>query len=63
MTGFIVVGLQLGAELTYPQSEAISVGLLVASMRLGGVAITLIVRMMLKNWGNSSLLTGLKVEK
>lgn len=52
MNGYLTVGYEFGAELTYPESEATSSGLLNASGELCGVLAVLIAEIILNRFGN-----------
>lgn len=51
MNGYITVGYEFGAELTYPESESTSSGLLNASGEFFGVVAVLIAEVILKKYG------------
>lgn len=53
MNGYLTVGYEFGAELTYPESEATSSGLLNASGELCGVLAVIIAEIILKRFGKS----------
>lgn len=52
MNGYLTVGYEFGAELTYPESEATSSGLLNASGELCGVLAVIIAEIIIKRFGN-----------
>lgn len=51
MNGYLTVGYEFGAELTYPYSEATSSGLLNASGELCGVIAVILAEIILKVYG------------
>lgn len=51
MNGYLTVGYEFGAELTYPESEATSSGLLNASGELCGVMSVIVAEIILKQYG------------
>lgn len=51
MNGYLTVGYEFGAELTYPESEATSSGLLNASGELCGVLAVIIAEIIIKRFG------------
>ena len=57
MTGLLPVGFEFGAELTYPEPEGTSAGLLNASAQVFGIAFTNIYSVIFNNlndiWANS----------
>lgn len=59
MTGLLPVGFELAAELTYPEPEATSAGLLNAASQVFGIAFTSIYSVLLNNigdvWANASM--------
>lgn len=52
MNGFLTVGYEFGAELTYPHAESTTSGLLNAAGELCGVALVLISGLILEDWGD-----------
>lgn len=52
MNGFLTVGYEFGAELTYPHAESTTSGLLNAAGELCGVALVLIAGLVLEDWGD-----------
>lgn len=50
MNGYLTVGYEFGAELTYPESEATSSGLLNASGELCGVVAVILAEIILKSF-------------
>uniref|UniRef100_A0A1B6DEC6 Choline/ethanolamine transporter FLVCR1 n=2 Tax=Clastoptera arizonana TaxID=38151 RepID=A0A1B6DEC6_9HEMI len=52
MNGYLTVGYEFGAELTYPHAECTSSGLLNASGELCGVVFVLISGLVLENWSD-----------
>lgn len=52
MNGYLTVGYEFGAELTYPHAECTSSGLLNAAGELCGVAFVLISGLVLEEWGD-----------
>lgn len=50
MNGYLTVGYEFGAELTYPESEATSSGLLNASGELCGVLAVILAEIILKSF-------------
>jgi FLVCR family feline leukemia virus subgroup C receptor-related protein len=64
MTGYLPVGFELAAEITYPEAEGTTSGLLNASAQIFGLAVTWIASAMLDQIGTSltnSILCGLLV--
>lgn len=67
MTGYLPVGFEFGAELTYPEPEVTSAGLLNASAQMFGIIFTLLGGWLLANYDSmvcngilsAALLTGL----
>ncbi|XKL64609.1 hypothetical protein PGB90_004695 [Kerria lacca] len=59
MNGYLTVGYEFGAELTYPESEATSSGLLNASGELCGVMSVIVAEIILKQYG--SLITDISL--
>jgi hypothetical protein len=59
MTGYLPVGFEFAAELTFPESEGTSSGLLNASAQMFGIVLTMGVRALMENvsalWGNITL--------
>lgn len=51
MNGYLTVGYEFGAELTYPESEATSSGLLNAGGELCGVISVLVAGVVLDKYG------------
>lgn len=51
MNGYLTVGYEFGAELTYPESEATSSGLLNASGELCGVVAVILAELILNSYG------------
>lgn len=54
MNGFLTVGYEFGAELTYPHAESTTSGLLNAAGELCGVALVLVAGNVLEDWGDLS---------
>lgn len=52
MTGYLPVGFEFAAELTYPQSEGTSAGLLNAMCQVFGIIFTIIYGYCLNVWGD-----------
>ena len=56
MTGYLPVGFEFAAELTFPESEGTSSGLLNASAQVFGIILTMSMRAMMENvsvlWAN-----------
>ena len=52
MTGYLPVGFEFGAELTYPEPEVISAGLLNASAQVFGITLTLLGGWLLGTYGS-----------
>ena len=52
MTGYLPVGFEFGAELTYPEPEVISAGLLNASAQVFGITFTLLGGWLLGTYGS-----------
>lgn len=50
MTGYLPVGFELAAELTFPEPEGTSTGLLNAVVQMFGIAFTPIYRYLLNIW-------------
>uniref|UniRef100_A0A1B6DV48 Major facilitator superfamily (MFS) profile domain-containing protein n=3 Tax=Clastoptera arizonana TaxID=38151 RepID=A0A1B6DV48_9HEMI len=63
MTGYLSVGFEFGAELTYPEPEGTSAGLLNASAQFFGIVCTLLYSYIFSNygdlWANITLCTAL----
>jgi len=53
MNGYLTVGYEFGAELTYPESEATFSGLLNASGEFCGVIAVVGAGIVLKEWGKN----------
>lgn len=62
MTGYLPVGFEFAAEITYPESEGTSAGLLNASAQVFGIIMTAITRVILESSlgdiGANSVLAG-----
>ena len=60
MTGYLPVGFEFAAELTFPESEGTSSGLLNASAQVFGIILTMGMRAMMENvsvlWANVTLI-------
>ena len=60
MTGYLPVGFEFAAELTFPESEGTSSGLLNASAQVFGIILTMSMRVMMENisvrWANITLI-------
>ena len=60
MTGYLPVGFEFAAELTFPESEGTSSGLLNASAQVFGIILTMGMRVMMENvsvlWANVTLI-------
>lgn len=54
MTGYLAVGFELAAELTYPESEGTSSGMLNAVVQIFGIIFTIVYRWFFNNIGNKS---------
>ncbi|XP_035232010.1 feline leukemia virus subgroup C receptor-related protein 1-like isoform X2 [Stegodyphus dumicola] len=54
MTGYLPVGFDFGAEITYPESEAMSASLLNASTQIFSIILTIISSGMLQSYGDFS---------
>ena len=52
MTGYLPVGFEFGAEITYPEPEVTSAGLLNASAQVFGIVFTLLGGWLLGNYGS-----------
>ena len=52
MTGYLAVGFEFAAELTYPEPEVTSSGLLNASAQVFGIVLTLLARTLLDAYGD-----------
>lgn len=50
MTGYLPVGFEFAAELTYPESEGTSSGLLNASAQVFGISFTMMYAWIFNNW-------------
>ncbi|KFM74419.1 Feline leukemia virus subgroup C receptor-related protein 2, partial [Stegodyphus mimosarum] len=50
MTGYLPVGFDFGAEITYPESEAMSASLLNASTQMFSIILTIISSAMLQSY-------------
>lgn len=61
MTGYLPVGFEFAAELTYPESEGTSSGLLNASAQIFGIILTLGIRAMTINLSNGMLAGNLSI--
>lgn len=49
MTGYLPVGFEMAAEITYPESEGTSAGLLNASAQVFGIILTAVTRIMFES--------------
>lgn len=54
MTGYLPVGFEFGAELTYPEPEGTSAGILNAGAQIFGVVFTLIYGWLFGEWGDAT---------
>ncbi|XP_059476348.1 heme transporter FLVCR1 isoform X2 [Neocloeon triangulifer] len=54
MTGYLPVGFEFGAELTYPEAEGTSAGILNAFAQIFGVVFTIIYGQLFGEWGDIS---------
>jgi FLVCR family feline leukemia virus subgroup C receptor-related protein len=65
MTGYLPVGFELAAELTYPEPEGTSAGILNAAVQLFGIALTNLYSWLLEEttdlWANGALCIALAV--
>ena len=65
MTGYLPVGFELAAELTFPEPEGTSAGILNASVQVFGIALTSLYDWMLgatgDKWANGALCVALAV--
>lgn len=52
MTGYLAVGFEFGTELTYPESEGTSSGILNAASQIFGIIFTIIYREVFNNNGD-----------
>lgn len=52
MTGYLPVGFEFAAELTYPEPEGTSAGLLNAMTQVFGIAFTSISGFLITEWGD-----------
>lgn len=52
MTGYLPVGFEFGAELTYPEPEVVSSGLLNASAQLFGIVFTILAGWLLTDYSD-----------
>lgn len=52
MTGYLPVGFEFAAELTYPEPEGTSAGLLNAMVQVFGVAFTMLYGKLFEIWGD-----------
>lgn len=52
MTGYLPVGFEFAAELTYPEPEGTSAGLLNAMTQIFGIVMTILYRRMLETWSD-----------
>ncbi|XP_012273389.1 feline leukemia virus subgroup C receptor-related protein 2 isoform X2 [Orussus abietinus] len=52
MTGYLPVGFELAAELTYPEPEGTSAGLLNAATQVFGIAFTMLYGYIFSSWGD-----------
>jgi len=52
MTGYLPVGFEFAAELTYPESEGTAAGLLNAVVQIFGIAFTILYGHLFTIWGN-----------
>ncbi|KAJ8667149.1 hypothetical protein QAD02_008811 [Eretmocerus hayati] len=53
MTGYLPVGFEFAAELTYPEPEGTSAGILNAVVQVFGVAFTILYRHLIEVWGDN----------
>lgn len=52
MTGYLPVGFEFAAELTYPEPEGTSAGLLNAMTQVFGIIFTILYGLMFNTWGD-----------
>merc|ERR1712008_512412 len=59
MTGYLPLGFEFAAEITFPESEGTSSGLLNASAQVFGIFCTMAAEQLLSNTGNDLLANGM----